>query len=127
MAECTFSPSIRTLPPSYGKPKRMEGDFSDRAARWAQEREHNLSASKQRAQDNELEDCTFTPKFLSNALASSRGGLGRAERVENGAVQSTEQETVQRLYYVETKKLEERRNREALEHKRKQDEEFRKR
>ncbi|GMH63118.1 hypothetical protein TrLO_g13777 [Triparma laevis f. longispina] len=131
MSECTFSPSIKTLPSSYGKGRgKIDESFEERSARWAQTKEDNLSRSKQRAQDNELEDCTFEPTLSTDGRVDGRGNmLGSAQRVRQnngtpGVV--SEQETVQRLYYVETKRLEERRNREALEHKRKEEEEFKK-
>ncbi|GMI06934.1 hypothetical protein TrVE_jg13056 [Triparma verrucosa] len=127
MSECTFSPNIKSLPSSYGKPKGVDESFEERAARWAQTKEDKLSRSKQRAQDTELEDCTFNPEL--SGMEGRANMLGSAQRVRRdsgtpGAV--SEQETVQRLYYVETKRLEERRNREALEHKRKEEEEFKK-
>ena len=122
MSECTFSPTIKPLPASYGKPKKSTGDFYDRAARWAKEKEMNASVRKQENQDRELDGCTFDPTTSSN----SHYRLGKAERVERVAPSApNEQETVKRLYYMETKRLEERRRQEVQALKMKEDEEFR--
>lgn len=123
MAECTFSPTIKALPAAYGKPKNSGGNFYDRTARWAKEKEMNASVRKQESQDRELEGCTFDPTTSSNSVYR----LGKPERVEKTAPSTpNEQETVQRLYYMETKKLEERRRQEMRALKVKEDEDFKK-
>ena len=126
MSECTFSPSIKPLPSSYGKPKNAQGDFHDRAAKWAKEKQLNASIRKQNAQENELEDCTFNPATSHTSVYR----LGKAERVQTNAGPSTpteqqQEETIQRLYYEETKRLEERRQQEIDALRSREDEDFR--
>jgi hypothetical protein len=125
LKECTFSPQLRALPSSYGKPK-LTGTFDKRSEVWHDLRATNLEIAKLEKEEKEMEGCTFAPALPGKKNRESelrKSGVYEETNADaNGNTNS--EETVRRLYYIETMKLKERREFEAKEHERKLDEEF---
>jgi len=65
MRECTFTPSVKELPQSYGKtPNRdREAPFHERMTAWKKEADYRVAKSKRSAYDAQMKQCTFSPSI----------------------------------------------------------------
>merc|ERR1719329_500783 len=94
--DCTFRPSIKALPNSYGAMKDNGTSFLQRANKWTKEREAELKKKYDAMQRNELAVCTFTPKLSKNSertVREMRGNMREdfAERLYKSSNLLTEQ------------------------------------
>ena len=74
--ECTFTPQVKPLPPSYGRPKDQDSNFYERVMRWHREKGIESERRKSMITSSEAERCTFQPKINRNSARSVRMNRG---------------------------------------------------
>ena len=79
MKECTFTPRVKGLPASYGRPAVAPRDtpFHERMAAWQREASSRTAALQASKDEAELQSCTFAPRLSSKSARLARG-QGRA-------------------------------------------------
>lgn len=70
--ECTFHPTIRPLPNSYGGLKEKDSPFLTRVSRWQLQKNLESSRRKQMHDSAEMQDCTFKPYINKNSQRSAK-------------------------------------------------------
>eukprot|EP01038_Epipyxis_sp_PR26KG_P009888 gene9888-13301_t len=95
---CTFRPTIKALPITYGTMKDTNAPFLVRVNKWKEKKDLELKKKSQAVQKSEIADCTFKPTISKNserAIREMRGDrdyeLPANERLYKTSALTTEQ------------------------------------
>lgn len=99
--ECTFRPSIKKLPKSYGASKNAE-PFHDRVNKWQKELEQNNAKRLEMNEVTTQSECTFKPKINASsakAVLQLRGNA--AEKTNERLYKSSDADASRRQKLIE--------------------------
>jgi hypothetical protein len=108
--ECTFTPRVKPLPPSYGPPKDKDTQFYERVMRWQREKKIETERRQNMAGSSEVEGCTFKPKINRNSARAVK--MNRGEPKKDTTIRLYESSSVtaeQKSKFIEDEQLREQR------------------
>jgi hypothetical protein len=101
--ECTFRPSIKKLPKSYGAAKNVE-PFHDRVNKWQRDVDINNAKRLDMNEETTLGECTFKPKINASstkAVLQLRGNDASGEKTNERLYKSSDADASRRQKLIE--------------------------
>jgi len=107
--ECTFRPTIKSLPSSYGAMKDSGTPFHARVTKWSKDKDADIRKKTMIIEKNEIAECTFRPKISRNSERAIREmrGTGAREDVSDRLYKSSSMYAEQRYRLIEEERVRE--------------------